>query len=107
MPGRFLTRRATGVAAALASTALVLAACGGIPPARRSAVGLRVLGSLGAQRLRRLGPGREGAGRDQGRRQITVGTDSTYAPSEFLDTDGKTIVGFDVDLFDASPRSSA
>lgn len=32
---------------------------------------------------------------------ITVGTDSTYAPSEFLDTDGKTIIGFDVDLFDA------
>jgi polar amino acid transport system substrate-binding protein len=32
---------------------------------------------------------------------ITIGTDSTYAPSEFLDTDGKTVVGFDVDLFDA------
>lgn len=32
---------------------------------------------------------------------ITVGTDSTYAPAEFLDTDGKTIIGFDVDLFDA------
>jgi len=32
---------------------------------------------------------------------IVVGTDSTYAPSEFLDTDGKTIIGFDVDLFTA------
>src|SRR5215470_711942 len=32
---------------------------------------------------------------------ITVGTDSTYAPSEFLDTDGKTVIGFDVDLFNA------
>lgn len=32
---------------------------------------------------------------------ITIGTDSTYAPSEFLDTDGKTVIGFDVDLFDA------
>jgi polar amino acid transport system substrate-binding protein len=30
---------------------------------------------------------------------ITVGTDSTYAPSEFLAEDGSTIVGFDVDLF--------
>jgi polar amino acid transport system substrate-binding protein len=30
---------------------------------------------------------------------IKVGTDSTYAPSEFLDTDGKTVIGFDVDLF--------
>jgi len=32
---------------------------------------------------------------------IIVGSDSTYAPSEFLDKDGKTIVGFDVDLFNA------
>lgn len=33
--------------------------------------------------------------------KIVVGTDSSYAPSEFLDTDGKTVVGFDVDLFNA------
>jgi polar amino acid transport system substrate-binding protein len=33
--------------------------------------------------------------------KLTIGTDSSYAPSEFLDTDGKTVVGFDVDLFDA------
>src|SRR5262245_39008908 len=33
--------------------------------------------------------------------KITVGTDSTYAPNEFLDTDGKTVIGFDVDLFNA------
>jgi polar amino acid transport system substrate-binding protein len=33
--------------------------------------------------------------------KIVIGTDSTYAPNEFLDTDGKTIVGFDVDLFNA------
>jgi polar amino acid transport system substrate-binding protein len=32
---------------------------------------------------------------------IMIGTDSTYAPSEFLDTDGKTVIGFDVDLFNA------
>ncbi|MFW5416626.1 ABC transporter substrate-binding protein [Nocardiopsis sp. CNT-189] len=32
---------------------------------------------------------------------LTVGTDSSYAPAEFLDTDGKTIIGFDVELFDA------
>jgi polar amino acid transport system substrate-binding protein len=32
---------------------------------------------------------------------ITIGSDATYAPSEFLDTDGKTVIGFDVDLFDA------
>lgn len=33
--------------------------------------------------------------------KIVVGTDATYAPNEFLDTDGKTVIGFDVDLFDA------
>ncbi len=33
--------------------------------------------------------------------KITVGTDATYAPSEFLDADGKTVKGFDVDLFNA------
>ncbi len=33
--------------------------------------------------------------------KIIIGTDSTYAPSEFLADDGKTVEGFDVDLFDA------
>ena len=32
---------------------------------------------------------------------ITVGTDATYAPNEFLDQDGKTVIGFEIDLFDA------
>jgi polar amino acid transport system substrate-binding protein len=30
---------------------------------------------------------------------ITVGSDTTYAPSEFLAEDGQTVIGFDVDLF--------
>ena len=33
--------------------------------------------------------------------KILVGTDATYAPNEFLDTDGKTVVGMDVDIFNA------
>jgi polar amino acid transport system substrate-binding protein len=33
--------------------------------------------------------------------KLVIGTDSSYAPSEFLDSDGKTVIGFDVDLFDA------
>jgi polar amino acid transport system substrate-binding protein len=32
---------------------------------------------------------------------ITIGSDASYAPSEFLAGDGKTVEGFDVDLFDA------
>ena len=33
--------------------------------------------------------------------KIVVGVDATYAPNEFLDADGKTVKGMDVDLFDA------
>jgi ABC-type amino acid transport substrate-binding protein len=33
--------------------------------------------------------------------KIKIGTESSYAPGEFLDTDGKTVIGFDVDLFNA------
>jgi len=33
--------------------------------------------------------------------KIVVGTDATYAPNEFLDTDGKTAKGMDIDLFNA------
>ena len=32
---------------------------------------------------------------------IKVGTDASYAPNEFLAADGKTVQGFDVDLFNA------
>ncbi len=32
---------------------------------------------------------------------IVVGTDASYAPSEFLAADGETVEGFDVDLFNA------
>ncbi|MCW2754723.1 MAG: transporter substrate-binding protein [Marmoricola sp.] len=32
---------------------------------------------------------------------LVVGTDASYAPSEFLGGDGKTIQGFDIDLFTA------
>jgi polar amino acid transport system substrate-binding protein len=33
--------------------------------------------------------------------KLLIGTDPTYSPNEFLDTDGKTVVGFDVELFNA------
>ena len=29
---------------------------------------------------------------------LTVGTDASYAPNEFIDADGKTVIGFDADL---------
>ena len=33
--------------------------------------------------------------------KLLIGVDASYAPNEFLDADGKTVVGFDVDLFNA------
>jgi polar amino acid transport system substrate-binding protein len=33
--------------------------------------------------------------------KVLIGTDASYAPNEFLDTDGKTVVGWDVELFNA------
>jgi polar amino acid transport system substrate-binding protein len=33
--------------------------------------------------------------------KIVIGTDSSYPPNEFLDTDGKTVIGWNVDLFNA------
>ncbi|MGB3685073.1 MAG: ABC transporter substrate-binding protein [Ornithinimicrobium sp.] len=32
---------------------------------------------------------------------LRIGTDATYAPNEFFDADGETIIGMDIDLFDA------
>jgi polar amino acid transport system substrate-binding protein len=33
--------------------------------------------------------------------KLVIGTDSSYPPNEFLDTDGKTVIGWEVDLFNA------
>lgn len=33
--------------------------------------------------------------------KIIVGVDATYKPNEYLDSDGKTVIGMDVELFDA------
>lgn len=32
---------------------------------------------------------------------VVIGVDATYKPNEYLDTDGKTVIGMDVELFDA------
>ena len=33
--------------------------------------------------------------------KVVIGTDSSYPPNEFLDRDGKTVIGWEVDLFNA------
>jgi polar amino acid transport system substrate-binding protein len=99
---RTLTRRSAAAVAALASAALVVTGCGsgssgsssggaaaggsagaGAPPsaAADQALAAKVPASIKADGV------------------ISVGSDTTYAPSEFLAADGTTIQGFDVDLF--------
>lgn len=81
--------RATLLVAALAGTVLAVAGCGSAEPAATPAPSAdSLLAAKVPAALRAKGV-------------ITIGTDATYAPSEFLDVDGKTVIGFDVDLFDA------
>ena len=99
MPARTLTRRAAAVAVAATSAALILTGCGDDPDesgsgdtaADESRPTVEVDDELAARVPDEIG--------EDGK--ITVGTDSSYAPSEFLDEDGETIIGFDIDLFSA------
>jgi polar amino acid transport system substrate-binding protein len=88
----------TAVAATALASALLLAGCGGssTTSSGNSAGGSSApLPSVSAdQSLAAQVPvsiASDGA--------IAVGSDTTYAPSEFIAEDGRTIVGFDVDLF--------
>ncbi|RBY92820.1 ABC transporter substrate-binding protein [Blastococcus sp. TF02A-30] len=105
MSSRTLTRRAATAAAALTSAVLVLTACGDDDSGSSGDGGGGGGGDTGASsselptveedaELAALVPAEiaeDGV--------ISVGSDTTYAPSEFLDEDGETIIGFDVDLF--------
>ena len=98
MPLRTLVHRRAVAAAALA-TALLAAGCGG---SSNTSSGSGAAGSSSAplpsvsadQSLAAQVPA--GIASDG---TIAVGSDTTYAPSEFLAEDGTTIEGFDVDLF--------
>ena len=105
MADRSLTRRGRAAVAAVAGLTLVLAGCGGDAG---DTGGTSTGGGTGAadtgEPLPSVAADDALAARvppavaEDG--VITVGSDSTYAPSEFLAEDGQTIVGFDVDLFE-------
>jgi polar amino acid transport system substrate-binding protein len=91
-----LTRRA-GVAT-LAAAALVLSACGNDSTGSSSGASgssSAALPSVSADQA--LASKVPAAIASDG--VITVGSDTTYPPAEFIGEDGSTIVGFDVDLF--------
>lgn len=88
-------RRSSIAAASLLALGLTLSACGSDSLDNSDQKGGDVQTSVDKEAAAKVPQ----AIKDKG--TITVGTDASYAPSEFLDADGKTVVGFDVDLFNA------
>ncbi len=87
------------VVAAVATTALALTACGsdslsegGTTSAPATSASAPTVDEALAAKL----PAKI---KDAG--TIVIGTDATYQPNEYLDADGKTVIGMDVELFDA------
>ena len=106
MPTPTLIRRSATAVAALASAALVVSGCGGGSSGGSSSSGGSGSGSSGSSSA----PALPSVSADSALAAqvpdsvkadgtIAVGTDSTYAPSEFVAENGSTIEGFDVDLF--------
>ena len=104
MVDRSLTRRGRAAVAAAAGLTLVLAGCGGDSGDTGAGGSTGAGGAATSEPLPSVAADDALAARvppavaEDG--VITVGSDSTYAPSEFLAEDGQTIIGFDVDLFE-------
>lgn len=90
-------RRRVGRLALVAGAGLVLSACGSSSLSGSGSTGTGSVTSASAQAdlSSKLPAKIKAAGK------IVVGTDASYAPSEFLAADGKTVQGFDIDLFTA------
>ena len=98
---RTLIRRSSAAVAALASAALVVSGCGGGSSGGSGSASSSGGSSGGAASVSAdsaLAAKVPASIKSDG--VITVGSDTTYAPSEFLAADGSTIEGFDVDLFE-------
>lgn len=91
-----MRRRSTLVASALTAGLLALAGCGSSSLDNSSGKQGSDVKASTDDAAAKLVPQ---AIKDKG--TLTIGSDASYAPSEFLAADGKTIDGFDVDLFTA------
>jgi polar amino acid transport system substrate-binding protein len=87
--------RTGGAALAVSCLLLALAACGNKEPSSTPSGSAAPAASVDAALAAKVPDSVKSDGK------IVIGTDATYAPNEFLDTDGKTVIGFDVDLFNA------
>ncbi|MFG1950825.1 ABC transporter substrate-binding protein [Micromonospora sp. NPDC048830] len=88
-------RRAALGAAGAAALLLSLAACGEEEGTEQPGAGPAVSASADTSLADKVPAAIKADGK------IIVGSDTTYAPAEFLDQDGKTAIGFDVELFTA------
>ena len=87
--------RRSALAASVLALGLALTACGSDSLDKSEKKGGEVSTSVDKEAAAKVPQ----AVKDKG--TLTVGTDASYAPSEFLAADGKTVQGFDVDLFNA------
>jgi polar amino acid transport system substrate-binding protein len=92
MSTRLSTR---GSAGALAACALLLAACGSSNNTTNKAGGSGA-GGITATKVASIASELPSAIATKGK--LVVAADATYAPNEFFDKDGKTIIGMDADL---------
>lgn len=100
-----MTRRTTpwlATTATMAALTLTLAACGSEteePAAAPEDGGSESAGSTGSGEMSEAAAMVPADVMEAG--VLRVGTDATYAPNEFFDEDGETIIGLDIDLFSA------
>ena len=87
-----LRRRAVAAGALLLGTAMLATACAS-NPANSSSSGAGSSASAGSSDPKSLVPSAIKA-----KGTLVVAADASYAPNEFFDTDGKTIIGMDADL---------
>lgn len=92
----FATRRRVLVAATAVLSSLTLAACGSSSMSSGSSSAEPAATQSVDEALKAMLPD---SVKSSG--TIKVGIDPTYAPNEFLDADGKTVKGMDVDIFNA------
>jgi polar amino acid transport system substrate-binding protein len=95
---RIAPRRAAGAVAMTALAGTALAGCGLLPssgPSAASHAPPRRPVAVDAALVKQVPAALRAKG------VLVIGVDATYPPNEFLDADGMTVSGMDVDLFDA------
>ena len=88
-------RRSATILVGLVAGAMALSGCGSDSLNKPSSQGGKVGATVDKEAAALVPKAISGPG------VLRVGTDASYAPSEFLAGDGKTVQGFDVDLFNA------